>query len=83
MVRIRKIFDTYTIKTDWSSWATALSMSILTFLISGFFLHGIFFRYIWVLIGLAMSAIPISNNTNASNQTIQMIEKSLDGEQIK
>lgn len=61
--RIRKKFKTYAIQTDWPSWASALSMSIITFLISGLFLHGIFFRYIWILIGLSMAAISIADNT--------------------
>ena len=78
MFRIRKIFDTYAIQTNWSSWVTALSMSVLTFLISGMFLHGIFFRYIWILIGLAMAAISISNNT----QMIQRLGYG-DGDQKK
>jgi hypothetical protein len=38
-------------------------MSLATFLISGIFLHGIFFRYIWVLIGLSMAAISIADGT--------------------
>ncbi len=75
MLRIRKIFNAYAIQTNWSSWATALSMSILTFLISGIFLHGIFFRYIWILIGLAMAAISISDSTDASNQTAPAHQK--------
>ncbi|NOH02967.1 MAG: hypothetical protein HND47_13910 [Chloroflexi bacterium] len=63
MYRIRRRFDAYEIRTDWSSWASALAMSVTTFLISGIFLHGIFFRYIWVLIGLCMAAISIASST--------------------
>lgn len=58
---VRRKFDAYEIRTDWSSWASALAMSVTTFLISGLFLHGIFFRYIWVLIGLCMAAVSIAN----------------------
>ncbi|MBL8062704.1 MAG: O-antigen ligase family protein [Anaerolineales bacterium] len=61
--RIRKKFNTYSIQTDWPSWTSALGMSITTFLISGIFLHGIFFRYIWILIGLAMAMISIADGT--------------------
>lgn len=63
LFKIRKKFDTYSIQTDWPSWTSALAMSIATFLISGIFLHGIFFRYIWVLIGLSMAAISIADGT--------------------
>lgn len=68
MFRIRKTFNAYAIQTDWQDWITALSMSILTFLISGMFLHGIFFRYIWILIGLAMAASSISDSTQMTQQ---------------
>lgn len=40
---------------DWSMLAAAIMMSIITFLIAGFFLHGIGFRFIWVLIGIALA----------------------------
>ena len=61
ILRVKKKFDTYAIQTEWPSWTSALGMSILTFLISGLFLHGIFFRFIWVLIGLAMATISVSD----------------------
>jgi len=83
MFRIRKIFNIYAIQTNWSSWATALAMSVLTFLISGIFLHGIFFRYIWILIGLAMAAISIADDTDDLNQTIPMIQKLGRGDEKK
>jgi hypothetical protein len=38
----------------------ALIFSFITFLISGLFLHGLLFRYIWVLIGFALSAVAIN-----------------------
>jgi len=71
MFKIRKVYNMYAIQTGWSSWATALAMSVLTFLISGIFLHGIFFRYIWILIGLAMAISSISNSTDSKNQTVK------------
>jgi O-antigen ligase len=45
---------------DWSAWITSLIMSIVTFLIAGFFLHGIGFRFIWVLCGLALAVIHLT-----------------------
>lgn len=62
LLRVRKKFQNFAFYADWSSWVTATIMSTLTFLISGMFLHGIFFRYIWMLIGLGMAAISISDN---------------------
>jgi O-antigen ligase len=47
---------------DWSAWITSLMMSIVTFLIAGFFLHGIGFRFIWVLCGLALTVIHLTPN---------------------
>jgi len=45
---------------DWPAWISSLMMSIFTFLVAGFFLHGIGFRFIWVLSGLAMAAIHLA-----------------------
>ena len=45
---------------DWSAWISSLMMSIITFLVAGFFLHGIGFRFIWVLVGLALAAIHLA-----------------------
>ena len=51
---------------EWTSWLTAFFFSILSFLISGIFLHGIMWRYIWMLLGLAMGALAISENRSIS-----------------
>lgn len=58
---------------SWSTWITSTAIAILSFLISGFFLHGIRFRYIWVLIGLALATIYISKPTssNTLEETLQ------------
>ncbi|PWH11789.1 MAG: hypothetical protein DDG60_16565 [Anaerolineae bacterium] len=58
--RSYKKYDEYHIHTSWTSWTVALIFSLTTFLISGMFLHGLLFRYIWVLIGFAMSAVAIN-----------------------
>jgi len=42
---------------DWNLMTSAIMMSIISFLIAGFFLHGIGFRFIWVLIGIALAFI--------------------------
>ncbi|MCS6992671.1 MAG: O-antigen ligase family protein [Anaerolineales bacterium] len=55
-----KKYDDYHIHTSWTSWTIALIFSLTTFLISGMFLHGLLFRFIWVLIGFAMAAVAIN-----------------------
>jgi len=42
---------------EWSMLTVSVMMSLITFLIAGFFLHGIGFRFIWVLIGIALAFI--------------------------
>jgi O-antigen ligase len=63
LLKTRKKYKELAIDSDWVSWIDALTISILSFLITGFFLHGIFFRFIWMFIGLALAAVAISNNT--------------------
>jgi O-antigen ligase len=62
LYQIRNKLKDSPLHKEWAVLVIALAMSIFTFLVSGFFLHGVFFRYIWVLIGLAMAAISISND---------------------
>jgi len=54
---------------EWSAWITATGMSIVTFLIAGLFLHGIGFRFIWVLAGMALSIVDISKNELSTRTT--------------
>lgn len=51
---------------EWATWQIAFFFSILSFLISGIFLHGILWRFIWMLIGLAMAILSISENRSVS-----------------
>jgi len=53
---------------DWSLWITSIFMSILTFLVAGIFLHGIGFRFIWVLSGLAFAIIHLTQDRSPSLQ---------------
>lgn len=50
---------------NWPIWVASIMMSILTFLIAGFFLHGIGFRFIWVLSGLALVIIHLTKNPSS------------------
>ena len=54
--------------SDWSLWITAIFMSILTFLVAGIFLHGIGFRFIWVLSGLALTINHLTQDRSSSIQ---------------
>jgi len=53
---------------DWPIWNASIMMCILTFLIAGIFLHGVSFRFIWVLSGLALAIIHITQNKSSSMQ---------------
>lgn len=59
---------------NWSIWITSTSIAILSFLISGFFLHGIRFRYIWMLIGLALAAIYITKRATSPNSFEEVLD---------
>jgi putative inorganic carbon (hco3(-)) transporter len=63
LFKARNRYLLYATETTWVSWINALIASILSFLITGIFLHGIFFRYIWMLIGMALAILAISNET--------------------
>lgn len=67
LYRIREQTTISMFYKDWLGLINALSLSILTFLISGFFLHGVFFRFIWILVGLAMAAISIVNQAKTES----------------
>ncbi|MEO5887727.1 MAG: O-antigen ligase family protein, partial [Anaerolineales bacterium] len=68
--RSRAMNDANTVKADpdWSLWITSMFMSILTFLVAGIFLHGIGFRFIWVLSGLALAIIHLTQDQPSSVQ---------------
>jgi O-antigen ligase len=53
---------------DWSLWITSIFLAILTFLVAGIFLHGIGFRFIWVLSGLALAIIHLTQGRSSSMQ---------------
>ena len=46
---------------EWSLLASSVMMSLVTFLVAGIFLHGIGFRFIWVLIGLSIAFISLDS----------------------
>ena len=46
---------------EWSLLASSVMMSLVTFLLAGIFLHGIGFRFIWVLIGLSIAFISLDS----------------------
>lgn len=53
---------------NWPIWVASIMMSILTFLIAGLFLHGIGFRFIWILSGLALVIIHLSTNPSSASK---------------
>jgi len=70
LYRSRALNDANKVKADpdWSLWITSIFMSILTFLVAGIFLHGIGFRFIWVLSGLAFAIIHLTQDRSPSLQ---------------
>ena len=70
LYRSRALNDANKVKADpdWSLWITSIFMSILTFLVAGIFLHGIGFRFIWVLSGLGLAIIHLTQNRSYSMQ---------------
>lgn len=62
MINARKKYEAHITDSDWASWMTALTFALITFLISGLFLHGLLFRYIWLLIGYILSALAINKD---------------------
>jgi len=48
----------------WFMMTSAIMMSIITFLVAGFFLHGIGFRFIWALIGTSLAFVYQGQNQN-------------------
>ena len=70
LYRSRAMNDSKKVKADpdWSLWITSIFMSILTFLVAGIFLHGIGFRFIWVLSGLGLAIIHLTHNRSSSMQ---------------
>lgn len=73
-VRKRYLNSNLNLDVDWAPRVTAIMFSLLTFLIAGFFLHGIGFRYIWVLSGMALAIIHIANNEKYQNQILRLIK---------
>jgi len=68
LYRSRAMNDANNVKADpdWSVWITSIFMSILTFLVAGIFLHGIGFRFIWVLSGLGLAIIHLTQDWSSS-----------------
>jgi O-antigen ligase len=50
---------------EWSLLTAAIMMSIITYLIAGFFLHGVGFRFLWVLIGLGHAFVYLGKRQTA------------------
>jgi O-antigen ligase len=56
--------------SDWAVWLNAMIFAMLIFLVSGIFLHGLLFRYIWMLIGFALSGIALSKAALRTTQRV-------------
>jgi O-antigen ligase len=49
-------------KTDirWKNWVAPIFVSLIAYIVTGFFLHGVSFRWFWVVAAIAMSAIHLT-----------------------
>lgn len=62
LIKARKKYKKFVVDSDWASWMTALMYALITFLVSGLFLHGLLFRYIWMIIGFILAALAINRD---------------------
>jgi len=46
--------------SNWRYWLAPIYISLIAYLVSGLFLHGIVFRWWWIIAGLALSAIHLT-----------------------
>lgn len=50
---------------DRSSWVASITIALVSYLITGLFLHGAFYRYLWMFIALAMAGYHIYGDTKS------------------
>jgi O-antigen ligase len=63
-------FRTQHIDRKWASWLVSLQMAILAYLFSSTFLHGDFFRYMWLFVALAIAGIHFSGKKLAEVKSV-------------
>ena len=51
-----------TLDTNWRFWLAPIMISLIAYLVSGVVLHGVVFRWFWIIAGLALSAIHLTEN---------------------
>ncbi len=58
---------------DRSAWIASIIMVLVSYLVSGLFLHGAFYRYFWMFIAVAMAAFKVfgdrKNNTSSIEES--------------
>jgi O-antigen ligase len=47
---------------DWLPWISSYRFAILSYLLTSFFLHNAYIRYLWILIAMALTGIQITYN---------------------
>lgn len=57
LVETRREIKSYEKVEDNSTWVTSVLLAVFSYMVSGLFLHGIFYIYIWVFVVLGMTAI--------------------------
>lgn len=56
---------------DRSAWVASISMVMVSYLVSGLFLHGAFYRYFWMFIALAMAAFKVFSDRKNNTTSIE------------
>jgi O-antigen ligase len=64
VLRLTKAANT---DSNWRYWLAPIYISMIAYLVSGVFLHGIVFRWWWIIAGLALSAIHLTEERFRGN----------------
>ena len=62
VLNVLQLTKSLTIDSSWRYWLAPISISLVGYLVSGIFLHGIVFRWFWIIAGLALSAIHLTEH---------------------
>jgi O-antigen ligase len=52
---------------DRSSWIASITIALISFLFTGLFLHGAFYRYLWMFIAIAMAGYHLYGDTKSNS----------------
>jgi putative inorganic carbon (HCO3(-)) transporter len=59
--KTRRLIEDSRLQHDWLPWVSSIQISLIAYLTAGFFLHGAYIRYFWILAALALVAIQLTD----------------------